>query len=51
MPRTYDLIAFDWDGTLFDSTAVIARCIQLAVADVGARRPAAKPPATSSAWA
>ncbi|MFM8692205.1 MAG: HAD family hydrolase, partial [Limnohabitans sp.] len=29
-PRQYDLIAFDWDGTLFDSTAIITRCIQLA---------------------
>ena len=37
-PR-FDLIAFDWDGTLFDSTAVIVRCIQLAVADVGGTVP------------
>ena len=34
-PRQYDLIAFDWDGTLFDSTAIITRCIQNAVRDVG----------------
>lgn len=34
--RQFDLIAFDWDGTLFDSTALIARCIQAACADVGA---------------
>ncbi len=34
-PRRYDLIAFDWDGTLFDSTALITRCIQAACADVG----------------
>jgi len=34
-PRQFDLIAFDWDGTLFDSTAVIARCIQHAVTDLG----------------
>jgi phosphoglycolate phosphatase len=34
-PRQFDLIAFDWDGTLFDSTAIITRCIQQAVADVG----------------
>src|SRR5574343_295723 len=33
------LIAFDWDGTLFDSTAIITRCIQQAVVDVGGRRP------------
>ena len=32
--RKFDLIAFDWDGTLFDSTAAISRSIQLAVADV-----------------
>jgi phosphoglycolate phosphatase len=34
-PRQFDLIAFDWDGTLFDSTAIITRSIQLAVGDVG----------------
>jgi phosphoglycolate phosphatase len=39
MPRQFDLIAFDWDGTLYDSTAVIARCIQRAVADVGGTPP------------
>ena len=33
--RQFDLIAFDWDGTLFDSTAIITRCIQNAVRDVG----------------
>jgi len=33
--RQFDLIAFDWDGTLFDSTALITRCIQNAVRDVG----------------
>ncbi len=38
-PRRFDLIAFDWDGTLFDSTAIIVRCIQQAVADVGGARP------------
>lgn len=38
-PRQYDLIAFDWDGTLFDSTAIIARSIQRAVADVGGTPP------------
>ena len=37
--RRFDLIAFDWDGTLFDSTAIITRCIQLAVADVGGTVP------------
>ena len=39
MPRRFDLIAFDWDGTLFDSTAIITRCIQEAVCDVGGARP------------
>lgn len=38
-PRRFDLIAFDWDGTLFDSTALIVRCIQAAVRDVGGREP------------
>lgn len=33
--RQFDLIAFDWDGTLFDSTAIITRSIQRAVLDVG----------------
>ncbi len=37
--RQYDLIAFDWDGTLFDSTALITRCIQEAVRDVGGTVP------------
>ena len=37
--RQFDLIAFDWDGTLFDSTALIARCIQQAVVDVGGALP------------
>jgi phosphoglycolate phosphatase len=34
-PRRFDLIVFDWDGTLFDSTALITRCIQAACADLG----------------
>lgn len=33
-PRRYDLIVFDWDGTLFDSTALIVRCIQAACRDL-----------------
>lgn len=37
--RRFDLIAFDWDGTLFDSTAIIVRCIQAAVRDVGGTVP------------
>lgn len=38
-PRQFDLIAFDWDGTLFDSTQIIIRCIQDAVVDVGGAKP------------
>jgi phosphoglycolate phosphatase len=34
-PRTFDLIAFDWDGTLFDSTGLIVQCIQAACRDCG----------------
>jgi len=41
-PRQYDLIAFDWDGTLYDSTALIVRCIQDAVRDVGGTVPSAQ---------
>ena len=39
MTRNFDLIAFDWDGTLFDSTQIIVRCIQSAVKDVGGTVP------------
>jgi len=38
-PRNFDLVVFDWDGTLFDSTALITRCIQAACVDVGAPMP------------
>ena len=37
--RRFDLIAFDWDGTLFDSTQIIVRCMQTAVSDVGGAVP------------
>ncbi len=37
--RQFDLIVFDWDGTLFDSTALITRCIQSACADLGVAVP------------
>ena len=37
--RQFDLIAFDWDGTLYDSTQIIVRCIQAAVTDVGGQTP------------
>src|ERR1035437_6981299 len=42
LSRHFDLIAFDWDGTLFDSTAIITRCIQNAVRDVGGTVPSDK---------
>lgn len=36
MPRKkFDLIVFDWDGTLMDSTATIVTCIQAAARDLG----------------
>ena len=41
-PRKFDLLAFDWDGTLFDSTKIIVRCIQAAVRDVGGAAPTDK---------
>lgn len=31
----YDLVIFDWDGTLMDSTALIASCLQSACRDAG----------------
>jgi phosphoglycolate phosphatase len=37
--RRFDAIVFDWDGTLFDSTAIIVRCIQEAVVQVGGKPP------------
>ena len=37
--RQFDLIAFDWDGTLSDSTAIITTCLQEAVRDVGGTVP------------
>lgn len=35
MAKRYDLIVFDWDGTLMDSTMVIATSIQSACRDLG----------------
>lgn len=35
----YDLVVFDWDGTLMDSTRVIAQSLQSACRDVGAPVP------------
>ena len=37
--RTYDLVVFDWDGTLLDSTGAIVKAIQAASRDVGATPP------------
>ena len=37
--RKFDLIVFDWDGTLFDSTGLIVQCIQSACRDIGVAVP------------
>ena len=34
LKKNYPVIVFDWDGTLFDSAAVIAECIQQAARDM-----------------
>src|SRR5689334_4940245 len=33
--KQFDLIVFDWDGTLMDSTATIVKAIQAAARDIG----------------
>ena len=38
MNKKYQLIIFDWDGTLMDSTAQIINCMQLATKEVGAEQ-------------
>ena len=35
MGRRFELLVFDWDGTLMDSTALIAASLQAACADLG----------------
>lgn len=35
----YDLVVFDWDGTLLDSTGAIVKAIQAASRDIGATPP------------
>lgn len=35
MKRRFELVVFDWDGTIVDSTAMIARCIQRSAGDLG----------------
>jgi len=39
MPSRYDLLVFDWDGTLIDSAAHIAVSLQAAFRDLGLRVP------------
>lgn len=39
MPKQFDLIVFDWDGTLMDSTATIVYAIQGACRDLGLVEP------------
>ncbi|RJG01407.1 HAD-IIIA family hydrolase [Noviherbaspirillum sedimenti] len=38
--KQFDLIVFDWDGTLMDSTAAIVKCIQASARDLGLPVPA-----------
>jgi phosphoglycolate phosphatase len=37
--KQFDLIVFDWDGTLMDSTATIVKAIQAAAKDIGVSVP------------
>jgi phosphoglycolate phosphatase len=39
-PQRYRFVVFDWDGTLADSTAIIAAALQRACRDVGEPEPA-----------
>lgn len=39
MPKRFDLLVFDWDGTLMDSAGVIVSSIQAACRDLGLRVP------------
>ena len=39
MPKYYDLIIFDWDGTLVDSQAQIVKCMREAFIDRGLESP------------
>lgn len=39
MPKQFDLLVFDWDGTLMDSAGAIAFSIQAASRDVGLTAP------------
>lgn len=37
--KNYDLIVFDWDGTIMDSTGAIVAAIQAAAVDLGLKKP------------
>ncbi len=39
MPKHFDLLIFDWDGTLMDSAGVIVESIQRACLDIGVPAP------------
>ncbi|MFH1493579.1 MAG: HAD-IA family hydrolase [Pseudomonadota bacterium] len=39
MPKQFELLVFDWDGTLMDSAATIVASIQAASRDIGADEP------------
>jgi phosphoglycolate phosphatase len=39
LARDYDLVIFDWDGTLMDSETKIVRCFQLAAEDANVAYP------------
>jgi phosphoglycolate phosphatase len=39
MAKRFDLIVFDWDGTLMDSTSAIAASLQSAARDIGVTPP------------
>jgi phosphoglycolate phosphatase len=39
MPKRYELLIFDWDGTLMDSAGLIVDSIQKACADIGIPAP------------
>jgi phosphoglycolate phosphatase len=39
MAKRFELIVFDWDGTLLDSAGAIVACIQAAAADIGIMPP------------
>ncbi|MHB0974569.1 MAG: HAD-IA family hydrolase [Thiobacillus sp.] len=42
MPKQFDLLIFDWDGTLMDSAGVIVDSIQRACKDIGLAAPSAR---------